>query len=369
MKYGTRKKHVIFIILLILIPVAAGLIASYFIESEKIVPKIEVSLSENQKILPVLYYEQHSGFWKIGTHTFLPSGDETTEIEEHLRSFSRTYPLSALRNLSAKNPSVKSLGRPMVYYNSPDGEIFLFEHYDSDEFTLIRNDIRVKIPREHYESYHEFLYFGENYYLFTLLHTDEDILRVYRLSKDFETEKTFDIAYKRLGIPGHALIEDSFASVGDNLFIALDGKILKYNMENDESEFIIPDYSLLGIIADGECFHAVGMEENGEYAFEAFDSEGKSLSKTEKALPFGFGYSPYTFSTNETLYMYGSEIFFRFAYDEKCYILSFDMESEEWTNCWIAEKEDLPHNPGNVKFIIFENGNYYDLFPFWNNLQ
>lgn len=372
----THRFKKVYIIFLILIIAAVFLAASYLTEMQQTVPKTEVSLKENQNIFPVLYYEQDFGFWESGTHTFLLNGEEVVELEKHGRTFSRTAPFSAGAELRAKDPSAKNYGQLMVYYNSPDGEIFLFEHHKSDEFTLIKNDIKVTIPREHYESYHEFLCFGENYYLFTLLHPDNDTLRIYKLSKDFEIEKTFDIAYGKLGIPGYALVDDSFAAVNNNLFVALDNRILKYNMENGESDFIISGHTLLGIIADKNFFHAVGHEENGKYFFETFDSEGNSIKRTEKSLPFGFGYSP-KFNSSSTLYMYGSEIYLRFWYEGKCYVLSFDTESEEWTNYWIAEKKapsanskfgrSHSYNPGNIKFVIFENGNYYDLFPFCNN--
>jgi len=365
MAHKIKKKYII--IFIILISAALLLAASYFIEISKIPPKTEASLKENQNILPVLYYEQNSGFWGIGTYTYLLEDGKITELEEHGRTFSRTRPASAYEKLKEKHPSVADYGRLVVYYNSPEGEIAVFEHNKTNDFTVIKNGIKAVVPQDQYETYHEFLSFGEKYYLFTLPRHDEDVLRVYRLSENLETEEFFDIAYGELGIPGHALVGDSFAVAGNNLFIVFENRILKYDMETGETEFITPGRSLIAVVADGSCFHAAGTEENGNFVFETFDSEGKSLRKTEAPLPFGFGYSPYEFNTDETLYMYGSEIYLRFAYDEKCYILSFDMESEEWTNYWIAEKESFPKNPGNVKFVIAENGNYYDLFPFLNN--
>ena len=363
MAHKIKKKYIIFIILII---AAAFLAALYFIEMSKIPPETEISLRENQNILPVLYYEQNSGFWGIGTYTYLLDGNEVTELEKHGRTFSRTVPASAYNKLAEKYSSVADYSQLMVYYNSPEGEIAVFEHRKTNDFTVIKNDIKAVVPQDQYETYHEFLRFGDNYYLFTLLRSDEDTMRIYKLSENLETEKVFDIAYGKLGIPGHALVGDTFAVVKDNLFITFENRILKYDMESGETEFIVPGSSLIAVAADENCFHSVGTEENGNYVFETFDSEGNSLRRTEASLPFGFGYSPFEFNSCETVYMYGSEIYFRFAYDEKCYILSFDIESEEWTNYWIAEKESFPNNPGNVKFVTAEDGNYYDLFPFRN---
>ena len=378
MKQKSKNIFILFIILFIIISAALGI--SYFIENAQTVPKTAVCLKENQNILPVLYYEQRSGFWKIGTHTFLLNNDDVIELENHGRTFSRTAPASARANLSVSDPSTKTLGQLMAYYNSPDDEIFFFDSYNKPEYTIIKGDSRITIPRESNQSYHEFLRFGESYYLFTHIFEGSEIIRIYKLSENLEKEKTFDIDYIKENLDPAAFSNCSFAVIDENLFIMSQNRLLRYNLETKETKYLRAGCSLKGIVADKDGFYTVGTKKNGNYVFEVFDSEGNFIRCIEKPLPFGFGYAPDTFSTNGNYYMYGSEIYFDFDRKYKCYVVSFDIESEEWTNYWIAEK-DVPDisnvnykfgnpyspTPSNVKFVISEKGDYYDLFPYWNN--
>ena len=360
-----KKKYIIFIIL---IAVAAFLAVSYFTESAGIIPEAESEIEGNTDVFPVLYFEKRSGTWKFGAYTFLLDGSTVTELEPHSRTFSRTYPLSAYERLKYKYSSVADYGQLMVYYNSPDGEISVFEHYKTNDFTIIKNGIKATVPRNHYETYHEFLCFGENYYLFTFPDFDVDILRVYKLSENLETEKTFDIDYGKLNIKTTAFIDNSLIVVGNNLFSNVGNKILKYNIETGETELLSPGYGLFGMAADGNRFHTIGHK-NGKYIFETFDSEGNTIGKPETSLPFGVDYSPYTFSSDGTFYMYGTEIYLNLSYEENCYILSFDIESGEWKNQWVVTKKDSPYFPQNIKFTVRSENGYYDLFPFRNSIK
>lgn len=378
MKQKTKNAVILFIILFIMAAAVIGV--SCFVENLQTVPKTEASIKENQNIFPVLYYEQRSVFRKIGTHTFLLTGDEVLKLESHGRTFSRTAPASARANLSVNDPSAKTLGQLMAYYNTPDGEIFFFDSYNEPLYTIIKGDDRITIPQEQNQSYHEFLRFGENYYLFTHIFAENEIIRIYRLSENLEKEKTFDIDYIKQNLDHTAFANCSFAVIGDNLLVMSQNRLLRYNMENGETKYLRVGCNLKGIIAGEDGFYTVGTKENGNYVFQIFDREGNFIRSIEKSLPFGFGYAPDTFSSGTYYYMYGSEIYFDFDRNGICYVVSFDIESGEWTNYWVAEK-NVPTigrinykfgnvyspTPSNVKFVISENGSYYDLYPYWNN--
>ena len=376
----SKAKSILILFIILFIIAAAFLGISGFVEKSQTVPKTDVSLKENQNVFPVLYYENTSGFWGTGTYTFLLEGNDVIELDKHGRTFSRTFPTSARTNLNVKDPTTKSLGQLMAYYNTPDGEIFFFDSYNKPEYTIIKGDNKITIPREQNQSYHEFLRFGENYYLFTHIFDGNEIIRIYKLSKDFEKEKTFDIDYAKQKLDPAAFANCTFAVVEDNLFIMSQNRLLRYNMETEEAKYLRVGCTLRGILADKDGFYTVGTNENGNYVFEIFDADGNFIRSIEKPLPFGFGYAPDTFNTSNNYYMYGSEIYFDFDRKDKCYVVSFDIESEEWTNYWIAEK-DVPAisnvnykfgnayspTPSNVKFVIYEKGDYYDLFPYWNS--
>lgn len=319
----------------------------------------------NDNIFPVLYFEEGIGGPGYGTYTYLLNGNEAFSLEKHNRTFSRTRPVSAYSRFKSNKEVYGEYGQMMVYYNTPEGEIFLFDSYKIREFTLIKNDIKVSLPIENFESYFDFLYFDGNYYLFTL--AEPDILRTYKFSKDFVLEKSFDIDYGSLGITGHAFINNSLCVVDNTLVVMIKNRLLRYDFTTGEIDIAPVGYGLFGVCSDEDYYYAIGHTYTGEFVFEKFSPEGESLGKKEKALPFGFGYDSTAFSTDDTYYMYGSEIFLDFDYDGKCYMLSYDLESDEWTNYWIAEKEIEPFLPGNIKYMMKSGENYYDIFPHWNN--
>ena len=95
MAYKIKKKYIT--IFIILISAALLLAASYFIEISKIPPKTEASLKENQNILPVLYYEQNSGFGESEHIPIFWTGKKLRNLKNTAALFQGPAPLPPMK--------------------------------------------------------------------------------------------------------------------------------------------------------------------------------------------------------------------------------------------------------------------------------
>ena len=339
--------------------------ASEMKEDKKVV--VESSIEGNENIVPVLYYEKGVGGPSYKTNTLLINDNKAFIMENHNRTFERTYPSSAYERFKENEAVYGEYGQLMVYYNSVFGEIFLFESYDERVFTIVKNNIKTEINFNEGETYFDFLYFDGNYYLFTL--TETSVLRTYKISENLEVEKPFDFKYGNLDIDETVFIDNSVVIVGNNLVLTSEKDLVICNFETNVTKVLPMDYSVFGMVADKDCFYVISYSDLGEIVFEKFSPEGESLGKNEIFLPSGFNYSPWISRTDGTYYMYGSEIYMEFHTGGECYIFSYDVESEEWKNSWVVGKEKEPFSASNIKYMVMSGETYYDIFPYWSNKE
>ena len=337
--------------------------ASEMKEDKKVV--VESSIEGNENIVPVLYYEKGVGGPSYKTNTLLINDNKAFVMENHNRTFERTYPSSAYERFKENEAVYGEYGQLMVYYNSVFGEIFLFESYDERVFTIVKNNIKTEIYFNEGETYFDFLYFDGNYYLFTL--TETSVLRTYKISENLEVEKPFDFKYGNIDIDKTVFIDNYVVIVGNNLVLTSEKDLVICNFETNVTKVLPMDYSVFGMVADKDCFYVISYSDLGEIVFEKFSPEGESLGKNEIFLPSGFNYSPWISRTDGTYYMYGSEIYMEFHTGGECYIFSYDVESEEWKNSWIVGKEKEPFSASNIKYMVMSGETYYDIFPHWSN--
>ncbi len=338
----------------------------------------ESFVSENQKIFPVLYYEDNNisisdMLSKYGyVHTFRLENKTPVRLENHSRTWSRTYPVSALDKFGTDVRS--EYGRLMKYYKTAEEEIFLFcktvPENLTEEYRFIKNDVEAFLILEQGESFFDLLYFEGNFYFFTFNSDDSDI-HVYKFSEDLEQKELFEIKYSGMELNG-INIEYRSAAIAKNTFAVpmikdYEPNLFFSDMESGETKIVPCEYWIMGIIANEDSFIVVGYGESGNIIFDTFSSDGEILRRTEKEHPSGIKLSGKTVGTTGIIYMYGSEIYMNFRTAGKCCIASYNVDSDEWTNSWeIEQSESLP-GPQDVKYTVKSGEEYYDIFPNYAN--
>ncbi len=345
-----------------------------------------VILKESHKfgtgnVFPVLYYEDHdislmdtldSG---AETHTFRIESGEAFELEKHYRTWGKTYPSSAMEKLSEMGLERKDYGQLMIYYGTQSETVFLFDEVLSEnnyEYTLIVNGRELKIPYDTSEYFVNLLRFDGYYYLLAL-GNNEEFIRIHRISDSLEEREVFDIDYSSAGISAVNIMYDAAAAAKDVIAIPTGGiddyNLIIYNFKTGETEFLSSEYGIWGLVADRGYFHVIGFTENYEVVFDTIGTNGKSTNKTVVDLPVVIEATKENFSHKEVFYMYGTEIYCNFSIDGKCCLASFDIESKDWTNIWMTEKHEEYRGPGNIKFVVKEGNEYYDIFPNTSNVE
>lgn len=342
-----------------------------------------VILKESHKfgagdIWPVVYYEDLD----IGiadmlsregrTHTFRIENGESFELEKHYRTWGRTYPGSAMERLAGYGFKRADYGQLLIYYKTAKEEFFLFDNIISEnnyEYSLIVNEKEMKIPYDGSEVFLNLLHFDDFYYLIGFGH-NEKAIRIHKISDSLEEREVFDIDYR--GIPVVNIMYNAVAATEDVMIIptgGLDGyNLIRYDFKTKEKEVFPCEYGILGVVADRECFHVIGFTENYEVVFDTVGTDGVSIGKTVVEMPIELNATKENFSHEEFFYMYGSEIYCNFHADGKYCFASYDIESDDWTNVWAVNDHEEYRGPGDIKFMIKEEGEYYDLFPNTNSL-
>lgn len=334
--------------------------------------------SEKQNIFPVLYYEDLD----IGvedmlskesrTHTFRIENGESFEMEKHYRTWGRTYPGSAMERLAGYGFDRADYGQLLIYYKTAGEEVFLFDNIISEnnyEYSLIVNEKELKIPYNGSEVFLNLLHFDGYYYLIGFGH-DEKAIRIHRIPDSLEEREVFDIDYR--GIPVVNIMYHAVAATEDVIVIPTGGiddySLIRYDFKTGETEIIPSEYGIWGLVADREGFHVIGFTENYEVVFDTVGTDGTSINKTVAEMPMELNATRENFSNEDVFYMYGDEIYCNFYADGKYCFASYDIGSGEWTNAWAVSDHEEYRGPGDIKFMLKEEGEYYDLFPNMNSL-
>lgn len=90
-------------------------------------------IKSDANVLPIVYLETGIGSDSYQTKSYLINKEEIKQMENYQRSFSRTFPTKALKNKAfVGNDNVpESLGQLMVYYNTINGPVYIFEYIGS----------------------------------------------------------------------------------------------------------------------------------------------------------------------------------------------------------------------------------------------
>ena len=342
--------------------------------------KTESHLQPRQKIVPVLYYETFDGLKGYDTHTVLIDNNTAKTLEKHYRTWSKTYPSSAEEKVGGASSVRSTYGQWMIYYKTLQNELFLFDRAHTEtaaeEFFLLKDEFTAAVPKEKNQSFFDLLFFDGCYYLFTLLPSaptaaEPGIIRIYKLTEGLAVKDIYDVDFRSLGLSTHSFVDFAVAVIKD-IFLAPvhrggDYYLLCCNLENGTTDLLPVDDRLLGIVADTDSFYTIGLAENNEIVFEKFTPTGESVSKNSLPLPFETAFDNIHF--DKIFYQYGSDIYWCFQDSTTCYFLSYNIETAEWSNTWAVEMRPEPSVLMDVKYMLKENGNYYDLYPNWNNVK
>ena len=322
---------------------------------------------EGQKVFPVLYYEDLDlslvDMLRTSCHsyTYRIENGEALEIEKHGRTWSETYPLSAV-----DADMREKYGQLMKYYGAKEYEAFVFFKTISgqNKYTVIINDAEAELILEQNESFADFLFFDGAFHLMTLDDSDEHIY-AYRFSKDAKAERAFVIDYNGAEISG--IDYTSFSAGKDVLAVPAEknGKscIITYDFESGKTKVIDAECELFGIVAEENTFKAAGYNKKGNVVIFEISGSGEITEIAEVPHPFGKKLSPESINTPGTVYMHGSEIWINFKTDDGCFIASLDTKTGEWTNYFKIEPIEKLRGPLKVKYMAKSGEKYYDIFP------
>lgn len=342
--------------------------------------KISSEIQSEQDIFPVLYFEESILSEEYDTHTFLVENENYQELEKHYRTYSKTYPSSIWTKFDGASSMRDEYGQLLSYYNCDGEESYVFDRSLSSiatkEYILIKGESETIIEYNKNEYFFDFLYFDGNYYLFTYAQTkpelsDYNVIRIYKLTKELDYDSTIEIDFSMHDVFPYNFINNSVAIVDKTILFPLKKEgnyyFLKHNSLTSQTELVIAEYGILGIIADTDCFYVVGFTDDDQLVFHTLSPDGISIRKNTIPLPVVVQMSQEDFRFDKILYMTNSEIYCCFMFGQRCCFLSYDVESNEWKSSWIVDIGDSPYFLMDVKYMIKKGGEYFDLFPNWNN--
>ena len=366
-----------FLILLSIIGVAIFICTTY--KSNNSILKITSEIQSKQPIFPVLYFEENIVNENYDTHTYLIDGTTYKEMPKHYRTYSKTYPLDSLNIFDNSEPIKENFGQLLNYYNCLGRTSYVFDLSQSisgaREYLITDGNHKTIISYAENEYFYDFLYFGENYYLFCYAKTapdlsDYDEIRIYKFTETFKLENRFEVNFSSINLLPYNFIDNSVAIANNMILFPVktdDYYILKYDMSTKQLDLIKSDYGILGIIADLNSFYIIGFSNNDTLIFENVTNEIISINKNEIYLPAIVQLSQENIYFDKILYMYGSEIYCCFTFGDRYCFLSYDIDTNKWKNLWIIENTNSLARLMDVKFMHQKENKFFDMFPNWNN--
>lgn len=345
-------------------------------------PLLDVSsnIYGEKNVSPVLYFEENMVSADYDTHTFLIEDEKCLELEKHYRSYSKTYPSSVWEQFGGSNAMREYYGQLLNYYHCTNDQIFVFDRSLSAsktrEYIIKKGTYETSITYSKDEYYFDFLYFDGYYYFFTFAQTetnlpDYDMIRVYKLTDSLVVEQTIEICFSKLDLLTYNFINNSVAAVDDYLYFPVEKDqtyyLLRYNFSTNQTDLVVMEYGLLGIIADTDCYYVIGFTDDDKLIFETLRPDGTSVKKNIIALPMFVQISQEDFRFDDIFYMYNSEVYCCLMFGQRCCFLSYDILTNEWKCSWTIAQKDYSYFLMDVKYMIHEGGEYFDLFPNWNN--
>ncbi len=341
------------------------------------IKKVDSKIINN--IYPVAYFEKNIGSKNYKTKTVLLQDKKNIELETHYRTFSKTYPVSAVGDI---NKSRELNGQILSYYNSIDGVIYLYNKaYSIDganNLLLTNKEKEVLVEYEDDEDFFDLLYFGD-YYICSFINRDDSdgdygAIKLDVFSKDLKRKNLITIDLKKLGISVVDIINTSLVVTDDYVIIPIENNgrfyLLHYNIRLGKSELKEKDYRPIGLIYQKDYVYTIGYKGNNLIVEKADDS-GKIYSEDIIDLKTILKSVESNIRFDNTLYMWNDKIYGCYYDDNnsKWIYFLYNVEKNSVSKiCEIDRKKDFGILMDS-KYMVSYNGNFFDMYPHFDNSQ
>lgn len=374
----TFKLFLYIIPILILIAIAIFLFNKKSLALEVNLYESNIGGNDNQ-VYPVLYFEKNLGSSGYDTNTILLKNSENIELEKHYRTFSKTYPKSAISN---NEKSIEENGQLMSYYSLPNKEVYLFDKMLSkiseNKLKLTDKNLEAFVDYEDKmsEEFFDLLYFN-NYYIFSFKKIDKEYEDFDTIKVDIFSDKFTLLDSLNIDLRGNNLKSENLVNKSMTVFdkyvvfpVEVDNnfKFVFYDTISKELKLYDKDYTPIGAISNNDYIHLVGYKED-KFIVETFNQDLDFISKAEKEIIFLNSNNQLNYRFDKSLYMYDDNIYCSLYLNNKNYSLSYNVSENDFSKIWELNLDDNNLLLMDIKFMIEYNDEFFDLFPNINNFN
>lgn len=325
------------------------------------------------KVVPVLYYESNIGNDDYTTHTFLFKAAKKKKLDEHRRSFSKTYPFSILKN---GNYTLDTHGQLLSYYDSLVGELYIFDNSmlspETKKFSIYLNEYETTIEYKKNEFFYNVLWNDNTYYVFCLDKKDEsyddfDTLNIYSFTNQLKPNSKTSINLREFGIKTYNIINKSFAINNESIIVPIQKEDEQFfwifDLTTEKSTYIKKLYTIIGAISEHNNYVLVGFKD-GNLVIEKISASGESISNSNIDLAVSFNkLIDENILFDDILYLINNKIYICYRYLDTVYYLSVDCNDSSIKSSWQIKNENSEMFLMDNKFMVLSKEKYYDLFP------
>ncbi len=337
--------------------------------SENIKPDFE-------KIHPVAYFEKNIGKKDYETRTILLQDSKNVELEKHYRTFSKTYPISAVENIKK---SRELEGQLLSYYNAFNGELYLYNKAYSSEATnqlLLKNRIKeVLIDYNENEDFFDLLYYGD-YYICSFVKKNNnntyDTIKLEVVSEELEKIASVNIDIEKYGISVMDIINKTLIITNEYVIIPVKKNnkfyFLFYNIETGKSKLEEKKYYPIGLVYQVRYIYMLGYD-NNKIIVEKANGSGEVITSNKIDLKTILKNYDTDIRFDKDFYMWENKIYGCF-YDNKkntCVYFLYDVEKNCISKiCEINSKNELEFLMDSKYVVVFKN-KLFDMYPYFDN--
>ena len=374
MTFNKRSKFVVAICITFAL-VLFIVVLNIDIKKEEILSVRYHSADEGYSVFPIAYLEENIGREDYSTTTVQISKNDIIKLEKHFRTFSKTYPESAVGDIEE---SRKVNGQLLSFYKTFLGSIYLYDRAysidkkDSLRFTNMDKEYILKYGDK--EDFFDLLYFG-NYYICSFAQLDEryedyDTLKIDVLSKEFTLTEQIYIDIKKHNLKPRDIINKALVVCGDNVMIPIKKEgsnyLLKYNTISRETTLMEKKYNLIGILYDLKNIYLLGYDSQS-LIVETCTDEGETLSRDSIGLKLILKDIHSDVLFDKILYMWDGYIYGCFSDGSKYYYFSYNTRKKAIGEIWeVKNLQDRKFLMDN-KYMILYQGKLLDMFPYIDN--
>lgn len=334
-------------------------------------------IKSDANVLPIVYLETGIGSDSYQTKSYLINKEEIKQMENYQRSFSRTFPTKALENKAfVGNDNVpESLGQLMVYYNTINGPVYLFEYIGSQltnqdsTYTLFFNNNLANLKYTGDSSLFDINRFNDYFYIFCYNNIDKfsgyfNEIVIYKYSLELKYMQKFKIDMQKMNLSHINLVNDSLVIKNDTVYFSIQKKhrfyTVSYNLINGSFHIRPISYEPICHIIKDRKIYSIGTK-GSKFVIEETQNNNQ-ISYLEINYPNG---TVPTFGVRKQ-YIYGIDNFLLgSALDQKgrTILFTFDIDNNTWSNWWIVSNK-TNYVLADYKYVITKDEKEFDLLPY-----